>query len=237
MCHWCRRGAENLCVTPRFTGWDADGGFAEYAVVDEAFAYELPDSFDDVHAAPLLCAGIIGYRSLKRADASPRRSTGDLRLRGVRAPRGAGRPRAREPRCTSCTRGHAARDLAQSIGVHSVGPGDGLPPEPVDAAIIFAPAGELVPVALSGLERGGTLALAGIHLSDVPPLNYQEHLFMERQVRSVTANTRSDGEEFLALAARLGLEVTTTAYELDAADRALEDLAADRVTGAAVLVT
>ena len=121
--------------------------------------------------------------------------------------------------------------------MHSVGPGDGTPPEPVDAAILFAPAGELVPVALSGLDRGGTLALAGIHLTDVPQLNYQEHLFMERQVRSVTANTRADGEEFLALADRLGVRVTTSPYDLDDADRALADLAADQVTGAAVLLT
>ncbi len=234
-CHWCRRGAENLCVTPRFTGWDADGGFAEFAVVDEAFAYELPDDFDDEHAAPLLCAGIIGYRSLKRADVPP---GGRLAIYGFGASAHLAAQVALAQGVTVhvLTRAAAARELARSLGVHSVGPGDGLPPEPVDAAILFAPAGELVPVALSGLDRGGTLALAGIHLSDIPPLNYQEHLFMERQVRSVTANTRADGEEFLALAARLRLEVTTSAYELDAANRALEDLAADRVNGAAVLV-
>jgi propanol-preferring alcohol dehydrogenase len=234
-CRWCRRGAENLCVAPQFTGWDADGGFAEYAVVDEAYAYELPDSFDDVHAAPLLCAGIIGYRSLQRAEVPP---GGRLAIYGFGASAhlAAQVALAEGVRVHVLTRSQAARELAQSLGVDSVGPGDGLPPEPVDAAILFAPAGELVPVALSGLDRGGTLAVAGIHLSDIPRLDYQEHLFMERQVRSVTANTRADGEEFLALAARLGLRVTTTPYELDAANRALEDLAADRVNGAAVLV-
>ena len=234
-CHWCRRGAENLCLTPRFTGWDADGGFAEYAVVDEAYAYELPDEFDDEHAAPLLCAGIIGYRSLQRAQLPP---GGRLAIYGF----GASAHLAAQVALAQgaivhvLTRAPSARELALSIGAHSAGPGDGLPPEPVDGAILFAPAGELVRVALSGLDRGGTLAIAGIHLSDIPPLDYQEHLFMERQVRSVTANTRADGEEFLALAARLGLQVTTTPYELDAADRALADLAADRVNGAAVLV-
>ncbi len=234
-CHWCRRGAENLCVSPRFTGWDADGGFAEYAVVDEAYAYELPAEFDDEHAAPLLCAGIIGYRSLKRAAVPP---GGRLAIYGFGASAHLAAQVALAQGVTVhvLTRSPAARDLALSIGARSVGPGDGVAPEPVDAAILFAPAGELVPIALSGLDRGGTLALAGIHLTDVPPLNYQEHLFMERQVRSVTANTRADGEEFLALAARLGLEVTTTPYALDAADRALEDLAGDHVSGAAVLL-
>jgi propanol-preferring alcohol dehydrogenase len=234
-CHWCRRGAENLCVAPRYTGWDADGGFAEYAVVDEAYAYELPDEFDDEHAAPLLCAGIIGYRSLKRASVP---AGGRLAIYGFGASAHLAAQVALAQGATVhvLTRSADARELALAIGAHSAGPGDGLPPEPVDAAILFAPAGELVPVALAGLDRGGTLALAGIHLSDVPPLNYQGHLFMERQVRSVTANTRADGEEFLELAARLGVEVTTTPYALDAADRALEDLAADRVHGAAVLL-
>jgi propanol-preferring alcohol dehydrogenase len=234
-CHWCRRGAENLCVSPRFTGWDADGGFAEYAVVDEAYAYGLPDEFDDEHAAPLLCAGIIGYRSLLRASLPP---GGRLAIYGFGASAHLAAQVALAQGATVhvLTRSEDARELALSIGVHSAGPADGRPPEPVDAAILFAPAGELVPVALSALDRGGTLALAGIHLTDVPPLNYQEHLFMERQVRSVTANTRADGEEFLELAARLRIEVTTTPYALDAADRALEDLAADRVRGAAVLL-
>lgn len=135
------------------------------------------------------------------------------------------------------TRSAEAQRLALDLGAHSAGGADDEPPEPLDAAILFAPAGDLVPVALAALDRGGTLAVAGIHLSDVPPLDYQRHLFQERQVRSVTANTRADGVEFLTLAGRLGLHVATTPYPLDAADRALADLAADRVTGAAVLLT
>ena len=235
-CRWCRRGRENLCVDPRFTGWDADGGYAQWAVVDEAYAYELPDGFDDVHAAPLLCAGIIGYRALRRAELPPGGRLGIYGF-GASAHLAAQVGLAQGATVHVMTRAAAAQRHALDLGAHSAGPADAGPPEPLDAAILFAPAGELVPPALAALDRGGTLAIAGIHLSDVPPLGYQRHLFMERQIRSVTANTRADGEEFLALAARLGLRVTATPYPLDAADRALADLANDRVTGAAVLVT
>ena len=234
-CRWCRRGEENLCTDPRFTGWDADGGYAEWAVVDEAYAYVLPDAFDDEHAAPLLCAGIIGYRALKRA-AVP--SGGRLGIYGFGASAHLATQVALAQGATVhvLTRSDGARRHALALGAHSAGPADGAPPEALDSAILFAPAGELGPVALSALDRGGTLAVAGIHLSTVPPLDYDRHLFLERQVRSVTANTRADGEELLALAPRLGLTVTTTRYRLDGADRALADLAGDRVTGAAVLV-
>jgi propanol-preferring alcohol dehydrogenase len=234
-CRWCRSGRENLCVDPRFTGWDADGGYAEWAVVDEAYAYELPESFDDEHAAPLLCAGIIGYRALRRADLPP---GGRLGIYGFGASAHLATQVALAGGATVhvLTRSDAAQRLALDLGAHSAGPAGGTPPEPLDAAILFAPAGDLVPVALAALDRGGTLAIAGIHLSDVPRLDYQRHLFLERQVRSVTANTRADGEEFLALAGRLGVQVTTTPYPLGAADQALADLAADRVTGAAVLI-
>jgi alcohol dehydrogenase, propanol-preferring len=235
-CRWCRRGRENLCVDPRFTGWDADGGYAQWAVVDEAYAYELPDGFDDVHAAPLLCAGIIGYRALRRAELPPGGRLGIYGF-GASAHLAAQVGLAQGATVHVMTRAAAAQRHALELGAHSAGPADAGPPEPLDAAILFAPAGELVPPALAALDRGGTLAIAGIHLSDVPPLGYQRHLFMERQIRSVTANTRADGEEFLALAVRLGLRVTATPYPLDAADRALADLANDRVTGAAVLVT
>ena len=233
-CRWCRRGAENLCLAPRFTGWDDDGGYAEWAVADEAYAYRLPDSFDDVHAAPLLCAGIIGYRSLRRAELPP---AGRLGIYGFGASAHLAAQVALAGGATVhvLTRSAAARRHALDLGVASAGPADGRPPEPLDSAILFAPAGELVPVALAALDRGGTLALAGIHLSDVPGLDYQRHLFFERQVRSVTANTRADGEEFLALAGRLGLRVTTQPYPLDRAAEALADLAHDRITGAAVL--
>jgi alcohol dehydrogenase, propanol-preferring len=234
-CRWCRRGEENLCTDPRFTGWDADGGYAEWAVVDEAYAYVLPDAFDDEHAAPLLCAGIIGYRALKRA-AVP--SGGRLGIYGFGASAHLATQVALAQGATVhvLTRSEDARRHALALGAHSAGPADGAPPEALDSAILFAPAGELVPVALSALDRGGTLAVAGIHLSTVPPLDYDRHLFLERQVRSVTANTRADGEELLALAPRLDLTVTTMRYRLDAADRALADLAGDRVTGVAVLV-
>jgi alcohol dehydrogenase, propanol-preferring len=234
-CRYCRRGDENLCVAPAFTGWDADGGYAELAVVDEAYAYRLPDGFDDVHAAPLLCAGIVGYRALKRASVPPGGRLGIYGF-GASAHIVGQIALAQGARVHVLTRSEAAQRLALDLGADSAGPADAPPPEPLDSAIIFAPAGELVPVALAALDRGGTLSLAGIHLTTTPPLDYQAHLFQERQVRSVTANTRADGEELLALAARLDLRVTTTPYPLAAADQALSDLAADRVTGAAVLV-
>jgi propanol-preferring alcohol dehydrogenase len=234
-CRWCRRGGENLCADQRFTGWDADGGYAERAVVDEAYAYALPDGFDDEHAAPLLCAGIIGYRALWRAGLPPGGRLGIYGF-GASAHLAAQIALAEGATVHVLTRSAAAQRLALDLGAHSAGPADAIAPEPLDSAILFAPAGDLVPVALAALDRGGTLAIAGIHLSEVPRLDYQSHLFLERQVRSVTANTRADGEEFLALAGRLGLQVTTTAYPLGAADQALADLAADHVTGAAVLV-
>jgi propanol-preferring alcohol dehydrogenase len=234
-CRWCRHGRENLCTDPRFTGWDADGGSAEWAVVDEAYAYHLPDAFDDEHAAPLLCAGIIGYRALRRAELPPGGRLGIYGF-GASAHLAAQVALAEGATVHVLTRSAEAQRHALALGADSAGPAAGAPPEPLDAAILFAPAGELVPVALAALDRGGTLAVAGIHLSDVPPLDYQRHLFLERQLRSVTANTRADGEEFLVLAARLGLRVSTTPYPLGAADRALADLAADRVTGAAVLL-
>ena len=234
-CRWCRRGAENLCPEPRFTGWDADGGYAEWAVVDEAYAYRLPAGFDDMAAAPLLCAGIIGYRALRRAALPPGGRLGIYGF-GASAHLAAQVALAEGATVHVLTRSADARRHALNLGAASAGPADAPPPEPLDSAILFAPAGELVPVALAALDRGGTLAVAGIHLSDVPSLDYQRHLFQERQLRSVTANTRADGEEFLALASRLRLRVTTQRYALDQADRALADLAHDRITGAAVLV-
>ncbi len=235
VCRWCRAGAENLCVAPKFTGWDADGGYAPWAVVDERYAYVLPDRYDDEHAAPLLCAGIVGYRALRRAELPP---GGRLGIYGFGASAHLVAQVAIKQGATVhvLTRSRDAQQLALDLGAASAGPADARPPEPLDAAILFAPAGGLVPVALEALDRGGTLAIAGIHLSDVPPLNYERHLFEERQLRSVTANTRADGEEFLRLAARLDLDVTISRYSLDRADVALADLAHDRVRGAAVLV-
>jgi alcohol dehydrogenase, propanol-preferring len=235
-CRWCRSGRENLCPDARFTGWDADGGYAELATVPEAFAYRLPAELDDVHAAPLLCAGIVGYRALKRAELPPGGRLGIYGF-GASAHVVAQVAIAQGAQVHVLTRSAAARELALELGAASAGPADGAPPVPLDAAVLFAPAGELVPVALRALDQGGTLAVAGIHLSDVPGLNYQAELFREKQLRSVTANTRADGEEFLRLAAALRVRPTIQPRPLDEADRALADLAADRVTGAAVLVT
>jgi alcohol dehydrogenase, propanol-preferring len=235
VCRYCRRGAENLCPQAEFTGWDADGGYAEAAVVPEGYAYRLPDAFDDVTAAPLLCAGIVGYRALRRAEL-PRGGRLGIYGFGASAHLAAQVALHEGTRVHVLTRSQAARELALGLGVDSARGATDVPPEPLDGAVLFAPAGELVPVALAALDRGGTLSIAGIHLTDIPALRYADHLFQERQLRSTTANTRADGEEFLALAARMKLAVTTVRYGLSQADRALADLAADRITGAAVLV-
>ena len=234
VCRFCRRGDENLCATPRFTGWDADGGYAEGAVVDERFAYSVPAAFDDLEAAPLLCAGIIGFRALRRSELPPGGRLGIYGF-GASAHLAAQVALAEGATVHVMTRAPGARRLALELGAASAGDTYDPPPEPLDAAVIFAPVGEIVPAALAALDRGGTLAIAGIHLSDVPSLNYAKHLFQERQVRSVTANTRRDGEDFLSIAARIGIRVQTQPYPLEMADAALRDLAQDRVTGAAVL--
>ena len=233
-CRFCRRGDENLCLDPRFTGWDADGGYAEFAVVDERYAYRLPDAFDDEHAAPLLCAGIIGYRALRRA-ALPRGGRLGIYGFGGSAHLAAQVAQADGAAVYVMTRSAQARQLALALGVAWVGDTFDAPPEPLDSAIVFAPVGDIVPAALAALDRGGTVAVAGIHLSDIPPLRYADHLFQERQLRSVTANTREDGEAFLAVAARIGIRVETVAYPLADAGVALRDLAHDRFSGAAVL--
>ncbi len=234
-CRFCRSGRENLCTDPRFTGWDVDGGYAEFVVADEAFTYRLPDAFDDEHAAPLLCAGIIGYRALRQSRL-PRGGRLGIYGFGGSAHLTAQIALAEGARVHVMTRSAEARALALELGASSAGGADAPPPEPLDSAILFAPVGTLVLPAMAALDRGGTLAVAGIHLTDVPPLDYQRHLFEERVLRSVTANTRRDGEEFLALAARIGIRVTTSPYRFDQADRALRDLAHDEVNGAAVLV-
>jgi alcohol dehydrogenase, propanol-preferring len=233
-CRWCRRGQENLCPRATFTGWDADGGFAESLVVPEAYAYRLPSGLDDVEAAPLLCAGIVGYRALRRADLPPGGRLG-LYGFGASAHLVAQVALAQGATVHVLTRSPQARELALSLGVHSAGAAADSPPEPLDAAVLFAPAGELVPVALRALDRGGVLSLAGIHLTDVPPLVYETDLFYEKQVRSVTAATRADGEELLRLAAALGVRATVQRRSMADADRTLSDLAADAYAGAAVL--
>jgi propanol-preferring alcohol dehydrogenase len=233
-CRFCRRGDENLCTSPRLTGYDEDGGYAEYALVPEAYAYGIPDAFDDEHAAPLLCAGIIGYRALRRAELP---EGGRLGIYGFGGSAHIAAQVALSQGATVhvFTRSAAARRLALRLGVDSAGDTFDEAPEPLDAAILFAPAGSIVPRALAALDSGGMLSIAGIHLSDVPPLRYEEHLFRERSLTSVTANTRADGREFLEVAARIPVEVTIAPYDLSDADAALADLAHDRVEGAAVL--
>jgi propanol-preferring alcohol dehydrogenase len=234
-CRFCARDAENLCPSSTYTGWDADGGYAEYLTVPAAYAHQLPAGYSDVELAPLLCAGIIGYRALKRAALPP---GGRLGLYGFggSAHLAAQVALALGATLSVMTRGERAQQLARSLGAVFVGGPADMPPEPLDAAILFAPVGDLVPPALAALDRGGTLAVAGIYLTGIPALNYERHLFQERQLRSVTSNTRQDAREFLAFAGAHHLSVTTHEYPLDAAGRALADLKAGRFDGAAVLV-
>ncbi|HZR51016.1 MAG TPA: zinc-binding alcohol dehydrogenase family protein [Streptosporangiaceae bacterium] len=233
-CRYCRMQAENLCPRSRYTGWDADGGYAEYLTVPAAFAHRLPGGYTDAELAPLLCAGIIGYRALKRAELPAGGRLGIYGFGGS-AHLAAQVALARGATVHVLTRGAQARRLALELGAASAGDAADMPPEPLDAAILFAPVGDLVLPALEALDRGGTLSIAGIYLSDIPPLNYARHLFQERQVRSVTSNTRQDAREFLAFAAEHKLAVTVHPYPLDAAAEALGDLKAGRFDGAAVL--
>jgi alcohol dehydrogenase, propanol-preferring len=233
-CRFCRRGAENLCLEPRFTGWDLDGGYADACLANESYVYRLPGELDDSHAAPLLCAGIIGYRALRCAAVPPGGRLGIYGFGGS-AHITAQIALHQGLRVHVLTRGAVSQRLASELGADSVGGAADTPPEPLDGAILFAPAGELVPVALRALDRGGTLAVAGIWLSDIPSLRYADELFEERRLRSVTANTRADGEEFLTLAQRFGIRPTTTGYPMDQAPAALADLAHGRFGGAAVL--
>jgi propanol-preferring alcohol dehydrogenase len=234
-CRFCRSGRENLCLNPSFTGWDLDGGYAEYVTVNESYAYPIPDVFSDIEAAPLLCAGIIGFRALRRSGFQPGGRLGIYGFGGS-AHLTAQIALSEGARLHVMTRSAAARQLALELGASSAGDAADTPPEPLDAAILFAPVGTIVPQAMEALDRGGTLAIAGIYLSDIPPLHYERHLFEERSLRSVTANTRADGEEFLEIAARIGIKVSTTEYSFDDANSALVDLVEDRVNGAAVLV-
>jgi propanol-preferring alcohol dehydrogenase len=233
-CKFCLSGQENLCPESRYTGWDADGGYAEFATVPAAFAHHLPAGYSDTELAPLLCAGIIGYRSLLRADLP---SGGRLGIYGFggSAHLTAQVALAQGAEVHVMTRGERARELALSLGAASAQGATDRPPVALDAAILFAPVGDLVLPALEALDRGGTLAIAGIYLSDIPALNYERHLFQERQVRSVTSNTRNDAREFLAFAGQHRIEVTSPHYPLGRADEALSDLSEGRISGAAVL--
>lgn len=233
-CRYCVLGRENLCQESRYTGWDADGGYAEFATVPAGFAYSLPTGYTDVELAPLLCAGIIGYRSLMRAELPDGGRLGIYGFGGS-AHITAQVALARGAEVHVMTRDAHARELALALGAASAQGAEERPPVELDAAILFAPVGDLVLPALEALDRGGTLAIAGIHLSDIPTLNYQRHLFQERQVRSVSSNTRADAREFLDFAGSHHIAVTTPRYPLSRADHALEDLAAGRISGAAVL--
>jgi propanol-preferring alcohol dehydrogenase len=234
VCVYCRRERENLCPNARFTGYDHDGGYCEYAVVREDFAYALPESLGDEEAAPLLCAGIIGYRAIKRADIKPGATVG---LYGFG---GSAHLAIQVLRHWGCrvfvmSRGGSHRDLANDLGAEWIGNAEDAPPAPLDAAILFAPAGNLVLPAMQALDRGGILAVAGIYLSPIPTLDYEKHLFYEKELRSVTANTRADGEEFLKLAAEIPVRISTMAFGLGEANVALKMLKHDEIKGAGVL--
>ncbi len=234
VCVYCRRGQENLCRASRYTGWDADGGYAEFATVPAAFALRLPAGYSDSELAPLLCAGIIGYRALERAQLPAGGRLGIYGFGGS-AHLTAQVALAAGAEVHVMTRGESARELALSLGAASAQGATDPPPAALDAAILFAPVGDLVLPALEALDRGGTLSIAGIHLSDIPALDYQRHLFQERHVCSVTSNTRADAQAFLHFAEQHRLQVTSPMYSLDEADKALGDLSAGRIAGAAVL--
>jgi alcohol dehydrogenase, propanol-preferring len=235
-CEFCRAGSENLCPQSSYTGWDADGGFAEYAVVPQDYAYALPGDRSAEELAPFLCAGIIGYRSLLRANLPPGGRLGIYGF-GSSAHLTAQLAAAQGAELFVMTRGEQNRALARSLGAAYVGETADRPPVPLDSAIVFAPAGDVVPHALEALKPGGTAAIAGIHLTDVPTLNYERHLFHERDLRSVTSNTRRDGEELFRLVSRLPVSAHTTVVPFSAVDRALADVAHGRAAGSLVAVT
>jgi len=229
-CADCARGDENLCRQAIFTGYHVPGGFAEQVKVGEDFAYALPDGLDDLHAAPLLCAGIIGFRALRQADVTRGERVG-LYGFGSSAHIALQVARARSNRIFVVTRGERHRELARRMGAEWVGGPDDRPPEPLDRAVLFAPAGELVPAALEAVRWGGTVASAAIHMSPIPEMDYERHLFGERTLRSTTASTRKDGEEMLAEA------VTTevTEFSFEQANEGLLAIKRDAIEGSAVM--
>lgn len=233
-CGYCRGGRENLCSGARFTGYQLDGGYAEYAVADERYCFAVPDRFSDEAAAPLLCAGLIGCRALRMAGEGRR-----LGLYGFGAAAHiaaqVARHRGQEVYAFTRPGDVAGQQFARSLGAVWAGGSDMAPPRPLDAAIIFAPVGALVPAALAATGKGGTVVCAGIHMSDIPAFPYR-FLWEERMVRSVANLTRRDGEEFMAIAADIPVKTTTTAYRLEQANQALADLREGRLEGAAVLI-
>jgi propanol-preferring alcohol dehydrogenase len=234
-CPYCLRGDENLCLSPLFTGYNKPGGYAEYAVGDEDFCYPLSPAEDPAFQAPLLCAGIIGYRAYAQAGVGSGQTLG-LYGFGASAHMVLKLARSEGVRVFVATRGGRHREWAVSAGADWVGENaSSVPPEPLNAAILFAPAGELVPPIMAALDRGGTLLTAGIHVTDIPALNYQQELFYEKRLRSVTANTRKDGRSWLGIAQERGLRPEVTIYPLSGAIQALTDLKEDRLKGVAVL--
>ena len=237
ICEFCHTSRENLCEGASFTGWTTDGGYAEYAVATAAFTYAIPEGFDDVQAAPLLCAGIIGYRCLRLTDIKEWKGA-KLGLYGFGA---AGHiaiqlARARGAEVFVCTRDRERHQaLAHELGATWVGDAFDQPPAMLDAAIIFAPAGELVPVALKATGKGGTVVLGGIHMSQIPSFDYSL-VYGERMIRSVANNTREDGREFLLKAARIPVQTHTQTFPFDQANEALIALKNDSIRGAAVLL-
>jgi alcohol dehydrogenase, propanol-preferring len=234
-CTFCREGKENLCEGSLFTGYHAPGGFAEYAVVPEDFAYAIPGAFTDAEAAPLLCGGIIGYRSLRRSQVRPGQTLG---LYGFGSSAHIVLQIARYWGCEVyvCTRQRKHQELALRLGAKWAGSRTEEMPVQTDSAIIFAPAGSLVPKALARLSKGGTLALAGIYMTDIPEMAYEAHLFYEKNVRSVTANTRQDAVELLQLAAKIPIRPTVQTFPMEQANEALLKLKRDEINGTGVLV-
>jgi propanol-preferring alcohol dehydrogenase len=234
-CRFCRDGRENLCADGRFTGYAVDGGYAEFVVVRADWAYRIPDAIGDADAAPLLCAGIIGYRALAVSGVRPGQRLG---LYGFGGSAHIAIQVARHRGCEVfvSTRDEKHRDLARRLGAAWVGGAGETPPAKLDAAILFAPAGTIVPDALGALDRGGTLAVAGIHLSQIPPLDYDRHLFHEKTLRSVTANTRRDGLDLLRVAAEIPIRTHTQSFPLESANEALLALRDDRLDAAAAVL-
>lgn len=234
VCQFCRSGRENLCPHSVYTGWDHDGGYAEYVTVPEGFAYRIPERFDDLVAAPLLCAGIIGYRAYRQANI-PAGGTLGIYGFGGSAHITAQIAIKQGIQVHVFTRGKDAQKFALELGCASAQGAYDRSPVPLNSGIMFAPAGQMIPNALENLMPGGTLALAGIHMSDVPAMTYQEHLFHEKNLTSVESNTRRDGEEFLTLADRLDIQPRVTEYPLAKADEALRRVKQGDIDGACVL--
>lgn len=234
-CPYCRLGAENLCDSPTFTGYTVDGGYAQYAIAREDFVFPLPDALDDLHAAPLLCAGIIGFRSLRVAGVEPGENVG---LFGFGASASLTIQVLQHWNCKVyvSTRGESHRRLADSFGATWVGGEADKPPAPLDRAITFAPSGDVVVSALSSLRKGGVVAINAIHLDRMPQFDYDRLLWGERQIRSVANMTRADARDFLALAGKIGLRPKATVFPLDHANEALAAVRNDAVDGAAVIL-